>query len=68
MVYKDPFMWEQVVFSIGKLYTGMGLNLCRVYLNRPHLVLGVGPVVVAADPRNRQKILQRFIGNQKGKI
>lgn len=61
-------MWEQVVFSIGKHYMATGLNLCQVYLSHRHLVHGVAAVAVAAAPRSRLKISQRFIGNRKGKI
>ncbi len=35
MAFKDQFMWEQVVFSIGKHFMAMDLLLCLAYLLFP---------------------------------
>ncbi|KAK3035044.1 hypothetical protein RJ639_034834 [Escallonia herrerae] len=68
MVFKDQFMWEQVVFSSGKHSMGTGLHLSGVYPRLLHLVHGVAAVVVAAAvPKKSPKISQRFNVNQKGK-
>jgi hypothetical protein len=57
MAFKDQFMWEQAVFSIGKHFTAMGLLLCPAYLRiPPHLGHGVD----AAPPRSPPKIPQKY--------
>ena len=69
MEFKDRSMWEQVVFSIDKHFTGMDLLLCPAYLKLlHHLAHRVESAVVAAGPRNPRKISQKFIEIQKGRI
>ena len=64
MAFKDPFMWEQVVFSIGKHSMAMDLLLCLAYLRLlPHPAHGLA----SAPPRSPLKILQRFTEMQNRK-
>ena len=68
MAFKDQFMWEQVVFSIGKHFMAMGPVLCPAYLRLPpHPAHGVAAALVAAPPRSPLKIPQTFTETQNGK-
>lgn len=71
MAFKDQFMWEQVVFSIGKHSMAMALQICPIYqrlLHHHHHAHGVAVVPVAAPPRSPLKISQRFIETPRGTI
>jgi hypothetical protein len=57
MAFKDQFMWEQAVFSIGKHSTAMGLFLRPAYLRLPP---HPGHGVDAAPPRSPPKIPQKY--------
>ena len=68
MAFKDQFMWEQVVFSIGKHFMAMGQVLCPAYLSLPpHPAHGVAAALVAVPPRRLLKIPQTFTEMQNGK-
>ena len=58
MESKDQFMWELVVFSIGKHYMGTGHYLCQFY---PSLHFVLHAAVVAVVPRKLQRIRMIFI-------
>ncbi|KAL4331909.1 hypothetical protein GQ457_07G029760 [Hibiscus cannabinus] len=68
MESKGQFMWEQVVFSIGKHFMDMYHLQCPVFPSPlPHHAHGMAAARVAARPRSLLKIHQSFIKMQNGK-